>query len=522
MGESEPRRLLALAYEPWETQFIMSILDGLSRAGIEVELAIADYYHCVYHPELLHDYRRRSPYPIHDYSDIYKGWQRRGPAYKPDERPLESEVHAKAIAWRGRERLLAAEEKIFGWEEDFWLLPVDADWQDRILRESASWIQSLIQGFRPTHFLAARRNMLMKNLVWAYTSAVQAPMLTLIDSRVGARWIPLSNFGYGHDPQLGLLTDPGKTSIEAREAAESIMDELRGNSVGSYNSLAHEQTYRIEWARSNPVRFLLSTVSVWAKQTYSRNIRARSRLPFRIRRLEQRVWKLAYWEFRRLWRLAVTLRNGPPKSLHGVPSGPYILWTLHVRPETSTVVLGDGLDEVEAIHWVAKHLPVGWSIAVKENPLMFGFRHRDFYGDLLKSEQVSLIDPLVPTLPLIQSSQAVMGVSGTSLLEGAMLGRPAYAIGRPEFEAVLCGHGFDSVGDFLKDVREGSAVVDGEKVANYIAALVDRSSASHVLFDRRDSPNKMAENIWPQILDWLRSTEPWEPDTQWPAIARRP
>lgn len=111
----------------------------------------------------------------------------------------------------------------------------------------------------------------------------------------------------------------------------------------------------------------------------------------------------------------------------------FILMPLHVLPESSTLTYGHPYFEISELEALISRLPKGINIVVKENPEMIGLREISDYNRIKKLPRVYLLGSKFNSKNLIHKSVGVIGVSGTALLEANILGKPAYALGKPDF-----------------------------------------------------------------------------------------
>ena len=88
-------------------------------------------------------------------------------------------------------------------------------------------------------------------------------------------------------------------------------------------------------------------------------------------------------------------------------------------------------------------------MVVKENPMMIGDRRKKFYRWVSRQASVILVDPLMSSYELIINSKGVIGISGTALLEAAILGKPTHAFGHPEFRDFMTSSGYDDLDKFF-------------------------------------------------------------------------
>lgn len=112
----------------------------------------------------------------------------------------------------------------------------------------------------------------------------------------------------------------------------------------------------------------------------------------------------------------------------------YIYFAMHLQPErTSTPEAELFEDHLLAIDILAKALPEGWQLYVKENPRQFdkinfikGWHQRDKsdYDDFLKNPKIKLISQKIPSKDIIKNAQIVSTLSGSVGWEALRAGKP--------------------------------------------------------------------------------------------------
>lgn len=113
-----------------------------------------------------------------------------------------------------------------------------------------------------------------------------------------------------------------------------------------------------------------------------------------------------------------------------VPDRPFVFYPLHYEPEAATLMHGSYFEnQIEVVLNLARSLPAGWRLVVKEHPAMRNLRKLGFYRRLLKVPNVALVPMAVPTRDLILDAQVVAVISGSPGLEASLVGKPVVMFG---------------------------------------------------------------------------------------------
>jgi capsule polysaccharide modification protein KpsS len=108
--------------------------------------------------------------------------------------------------------------------------------------------------------------------------------------------------------------------------------------------------------------------------------------------------------------------------------GDYIFFPLHFQPEMTTLVCAPYyINQVSIIEDIAKSLPVGVRLVVKEHHGSVGRRKLSDYLDIKKNWNVVLVAPHENTMEIIKNSKTVITINSTVGLEGLLLGKPVIA-----------------------------------------------------------------------------------------------
>jgi hypothetical protein len=108
----------------------------------------------------------------------------------------------------------------------------------------------------------------------------------------------------------------------------------------------------------------------------------------------------------------------------------YILYPVHFQPEASTDIWAPYYsDQIFIIRAIARSLPFGFYLYVKEHTTVLGSKPIKFYKEINKIPNVKLIDPFVRISDLVSHSQAVIVLTGTSGLESILWNKPTIVFG---------------------------------------------------------------------------------------------
>lgn len=113
-----------------------------------------------------------------------------------------------------------------------------------------------------------------------------------------------------------------------------------------------------------------------------------------------------------------------------VPGERFVLYPIHFQPEASTLVQAPlYLDQVALLEDIAKSLPAGHRLYVKEHLSNRGRRPLSFYEAIRKIPSVRLLGPDANTWELIANASAIAVITGTMGWEGLLFDKPVVAFG---------------------------------------------------------------------------------------------
>jgi len=112
----------------------------------------------------------------------------------------------------------------------------------------------------------------------------------------------------------------------------------------------------------------------------------------------------------------------------------FVFFPLHLQPEASTMQLAPyWLDQKFIIETIAKSLPTGVLLYVKEHPTMIGRRESRYYRELKSLPNVVVIKTNENTGNILKNALAVFTITGTVGIESLLMGKPTFILGNPYY-----------------------------------------------------------------------------------------
>jgi len=119
-----------------------------------------------------------------------------------------------------------------------------------------------------------------------------------------------------------------------------------------------------------------------------------------------------------------------------VPDEKFVLFPLHLQPEVSTLVMAPFyVDQIALIEDIAKSLPIGYRLYVKEHFVMLGRRPLEDYRRIRDLYNVRLISPHSDSFKLVKQARAVTTITSTMGWEAILFEKPVISFGEPFYSA---------------------------------------------------------------------------------------
>ena len=151
----------------------------------------------------------------------------------------------------------------------------------------------------------------------------------------------------------------------------------------------------------------------------------------------------------------------PTKRLSDLRGKPFVFYPLHEEPEaTLSVGSPEFMNQLGAISSLARDMPAGATLAVKETVYGIGRRPDNFYRQICEFKNVSWLDFRELGIDVVREATAVATIAGTAGLEAAVMGKPVIAFGRRNFynfiPHVHVVRREEDIAPLLRDIVEGN------------------------------------------------------------------
>jgi capsule polysaccharide export protein KpsC/LpsZ len=191
----------------------------------------------------------------------------------------------------------------------------------------------------------------------------------------------------------------------------------------------------------------------------------------------------------------------------------FLLFPLHYQPEASTLVLGYFYDDqLSVIENIAKALPIGTYLYVKEHRIGFGLRRNAYYRRIRSYPNVRLIGPYANTRRLVADCDGVVTISSTVGWEALCFGKPVFLMGETFYSnlpGVTKVSSYEALADALNAPPARS---DQASVRRYVAALLEACHRGVYYIPHADTRVLSKQNI-SDLASAVVSAARWTPSS---------
>lgn len=190
----------------------------------------------------------------------------------------------------------------------------------------------------------------------------------------------------------------------------------------------------------------------------------------------------------------------------------FAYYPLHMEPEMVTMLYAPIYnDQLWVVKQIAKSLPVGYKLYIKEHLAMFGFRTRAFYQELKKIPNIKLISPKASSFDLIRKAQLIAVLTGTVGWEALLLKKPVITFGEIFYNVLSGAKRCTDVEQLPFLIREqlDSFTHNEEELESFLAKIYEQSVSVDLtdIWERERSANvKQRRNELVPLADLIFST----------------
>jgi len=157
----------------------------------------------------------------------------------------------------------------------------------------------------------------------------------------------------------------------------------------------------------------------------------------------------------------------------------FAYFPLHSEPEREILIQSRfNFNQIVVATNIAKSLPIGLTLYVKEHPVMrdIGWRDIKYYKEFLKLPNVKLIHPFVSSHELIKKCKIAMTISGDSGLEAAFYKKSSIVFSDVDYAvlpSVFRVSNFENLGETIKKALEFS--IEPKNLYDYVSFVHENS-----------------------------------------------
>jgi hypothetical protein len=153
----------------------------------------------------------------------------------------------------------------------------------------------------------------------------------------------------------------------------------------------------------------------------------------------------------------------------------FVYFPLHSEPEREILIQSRyNFNQIVVATNVAKSLPMGMMLYVKEHPVMRdeGWRDIEYYKQFLKLPNVKLIHPLISSHDLIKKCKIAMTISGDVGLEAALYKKPSIVFSDVDYAvipSVFRVENFENLSNIIEKAL--SIEIDSKSFYDYVSYI---------------------------------------------------
>ena len=287
-----------------------------------------------------------------------------------------------------------------------------------LIEEECIFYEKILEDVKPDFLALFMTNNHPTQLLHEICKNKKIKILMLIPTKFRGRFL-ISENEYGVD-KVG--------ELNTKILNSKTNDDLK-KFWNNYNLLKHVSNFEKTHFKSHTwqrYKAILSYFLDFGDQSYMERYSSfgRSKIKVFVNKLNKKLKKSAITSF---------LDKNLDKS---ISTEPFVYFPLHYEPERITLTAGRYYpDQITAVTNIARSLPVGFKLYVKEHPAQgtLGWRDTSFYKKIMKMPNVKLLHPSVTHEEIMKNCSLVITIAGSAALEAAFFNKPTIILGEMNF-----------------------------------------------------------------------------------------
>lgn len=191
-----------------------------------------------------------------------------------------------------------------------------------------------------------------------------------------------------------------------------------------------------------------------------------------------------------------------------LPDGKFVYFPLQMQPELAIDVLAPFYtNQIEVARLIAMSLPAGYTLVVKDHPIMVGRRRPHYLKKIQALPNVKLINYAIKTPEILNKCSALIVTCGSIVMEAAIMGVPVIQLGNLASSFLLPNVTRET--DFTKLANHWPKILDKrftdkayeEKIIQYISLVMQYGIATNYYEMWEDGKEGDMQPFWHKMLE---------------------
>jgi hypothetical protein len=206
------------------------------------------------------------------------------------------------------------------------------------------------------------------------------------------------------------------------------------------------------------------------------------------------------WHLQRVYRRKVLNR----RYIGELPDEPYVYYPFHVPLDFQlTTRCPQFLDQLYIVDYIARTLPPGHLLLVKEHPASVGAYSSSRIKEILKLGNVRIVNPAVNSYDIINRARCVVTVNSKVGAEAIMQRRPVVTMGASFYRGKGLTVDVDEVNQLPGAIDEasGKGQLDKEKVVEFLSKVYRWSRPGEIFLDSPENVEEFSGSLMQFLED---------------------